>query len=149
MILGLLRPPQTRHPSPVDLYANSGTRTSSRHKKPGNASAPASNLSPIPGLESGRVGAKAVGAFSSHHESPNSESISRREKIRCDRNEPTPARCITSNLIPMRLVADKGQRHAQEQYVIFHRSSGASLVANLSFPRYVQGVEMMPSLHIR
>ena len=62
-------------------------------------------------------------------------------------NEPASTHSIT-NLIPMRLVTEERQHRAQEQYVIDHRPSGTSLVANLSFPRYVQEVETMLSIHI-
>jgi len=85
---------------------------------------------------------KVAGAFFLHLDSPNSESISRRKKIKCDGNEPTCTQCITSKS-QCTWLQTKDRAALSRQYVIIitRRSSGLFLVSNLPFPRYVQELE--------
>lgn len=83
---------------------------------------------------------KAAGTSSLYHDSPNLESISRRKKIKCDGNEPTCTQCVTSKS-QCTWLQTKDRAALSRQYVIDHRSSGISPIANLSFLRYVQELE--------
>jgi len=84
---------------------------------------------------------KAAGAFFPYRDSPNSESISRRKKIKCDGNEPTCTQCITSKSQCTWLQTKDRAALSRQYVIIIRRSSALSLDANLPHHRYVQELE--------